>query len=109
VFNRVETAPMPFFVRPIAIGIAQKVKRGFINPNLERLVAYIDDELGRGEWFTGATFTAADIQMSFPVQAIAARAGGAEKANIARFVARIEARPAYKRALEKGGEFAILR
>ena len=108
VFNRIERAKMPFFAKPIARGIARKVKDGFIDPNLARIVAHIEAELGRGEWFAGGQFTAADIQMSFPVEAMAARAGGAGKPHIARFLERIHARPAYQRALEKGGEFAIL-
>ena len=108
VFRKVERAPMPFFVRPIARGIAQKVQRGFIDPNLERIVTYIESELARSEWFAGDAFTAADIQMSFPVEAAAARVGGAERPNMKRFLERIHARPAYQRALEKGGEFAIL-
>jgi len=108
VFSRIEHAPMPFFAKPIARGIARKVQRGFIGPNLERIVAYMEAELGRCEWFAGDAFTAADIQMSFPVEAAAARVGGAERPNMARFLDRIHARPAYQRALEKGGEFAIL-
>ena len=109
VFNRIETAPMPFFVRPVAVGIAQKVKRGVVNPNIARIVDHIEAELGRSAWFAGDDFTAADIQMSFPVQAVAARAGAAERANIARFIAAIGQRPAYARALEKGGALEILR
>ena len=107
VFNRVERAKMPFFARPIARGIAGKVKGGFIEPNLERIVGYMEAELGRSEWFAGDAFTAADIQMSFPVEAAMARGSG-ERANLARFLERIHARPAYRRALEKGGEFALL-
>jgi glutathione S-transferase len=107
VFNRIETAPMPFFARPIARGIAQKVKRNFLAPNLERIVGHMEAELGRGEWFAGADFTAADIQMSFPVEAAASRAG-AVGPNIARFLERIHARPAYRRALGKGGPFTLL-
>jgi glutathione S-transferase len=108
VFKRIVVAPMPFFARPIARGIAQNVQRGFIDPNLERITAYIEAELGRGEWFAGDAFSAADIQMSFPVEAAVARAAGAEKPHMKRFLERIHARPAYQRALEKGGEFAIL-
>jgi len=82
VFNRIESAPMPFFAKPVARGISQKVKRGFIDPNLQRIVAYMEAELGRGEWFAGDAFTAADIQMSFPVQAAMSRAGGGERPNM---------------------------
>jgi len=106
VFNRVEKGPMPFFARPIARAIAKKVKGGFIDPNLERIVAHIESELGRSDWFAGDAFTAADIQMSFPVEAAAARVG--KPPAMSRFLERIHARPAYQRAIEKGGELAIL-
>jgi glutathione S-transferase len=106
VFNRIERGPMPFFARPIARGITRKVKDGFINPNLERIVAHIEGELARGDWFAGDVFTAADIQMSFPVEAAAARVG--TRPAMARFLERVHARPAYQRAIEKGGKLSIL-
>ena len=109
VFTRIEHAPMPFFARPIARGIAQKVRRGMIDPNLERIVKHMEEELGRSEWFAGKDFTAADVQMSFPVEAAAARAGAAAMPHIKGFLERIHARPAYKRALDKGGKLEILR
>src|ERR1043166_6993988 len=96
VFNRIENGPMPFFARPIARGIARKVKGGFIDPNLERIVAHIETELAHSDWFAGDLFTAADIQMSFPVEAAAARVGA--RPAMLRFLDRIHARPAYKRA-----------
>jgi glutathione S-transferase len=108
VFNRIERGPMPFFARPIARGISRKVKAGFIDPNLARIAAYMEAELGRSEWFAGDAFSAADIQMSFPVEALAARAGG-ERPNLGRFLARIHGRPAYQRALERGGPFELTR
>ena len=108
VFNRIESAPMPFFVKPVARGIARKVKSDFIAPNVARIVDYMEAELGRSQWFAGDAFSAADVQMSFPVEAASARAGGAKKPNMQRFLDRIHARPAYQRALERGGEFSIL-
>ena len=106
VFNRVEKSPMPFFAKPIARGISKKVKGSFIDPNLERIVAYMESELEREGWFAGTEFTAADIQMSFPVAAAAARV--AARPAMSRFLERVQARPAYKRAIEKGGEVKIL-
>jgi glutathione S-transferase len=106
VFSRIEKAPMPFFARPIARGIVGKVKGGFIDPNLERIVAYIESELGRADWFAGNVFTAADIQMSMPVEVAAARVG--TRPAMARFIERIHARPAYQRAIEKGGKLSII-
>jgi glutathione S-transferase len=109
VFNRIEHAPMPFFARPVARGIAQKVKREFIEPNLARIVDHVEHALGATGWFAGAAFSAADIQMSFPVEAAAARAGGSSRPNIAAFLERIHARPAYRRAVERGGPLQLLR
>ena len=108
VFNRVERAKMPFFARPIARGIASKVRRSFVDPNLERIVAYMEAELGRSEWFAGSEFSAADVQMGMPIEAATARMPG-NRPNLARFLERIHARPAYKRAVEKGGALEILR
>ena len=106
VFNRIEKGPMPFYARPVARRIVGRVKGGFIDPNLERIVAYIESELGRADWFAGEVFTAADIQMSMPVTAATARVGA--RPAMARFLERIHARPAYQRAIAKGGELSIL-
>src|SRR5258708_16614729 len=106
VFNRIENGPMPFFAKPIARGIARKVKGGFIDPNLDRIVAYMESELERHAWFAGDAFTAADIQMSFPVAAAAARVRAMP--HMTRFLERIQDRPAYPRAIERGGEVKII-
>ena len=108
VFDRIESAKLPFFVKPIARGIAAKVKGGFIDPNLSRIRGHIEAELGRGMWFAGESFTAADIQMSFPVEAMAARLEGPGMPRMAAFLERIHLRPAYQRALQKGGPFELL-
>ena len=111
IFDRVETAPAPFFVKPIARGIAQKVKANYIAPQIRQHLDYLEAELGRHEWFAGAAFSAADIQMSFPLEAAAARAGldTAAYPKLAAFLERIHARPAYQRALERGGPYELLR
>src|SRR4051812_31903826 len=71
--DRVEKGPMPFLVRPIARGIARKVKAAFVEPSLVRHLDYMEAELGKTTWFAGNEFSAADLQMSFPVEASAAR------------------------------------
>lgn len=107
VFDGIEKAPMPFFVKPIARGIAGKVKSTFINPRLRENLDYLEGELSKSEWFAGDTFSAADIQMSFPLEAAASRAGlDASRPKLKAFLQRIHARPAYQRALERGGEYA---
>ncbi len=107
VFDKIESSPMPFFVKPIARGIAQKVKGSFVLPQIALQLGYLETELGKHAWFAGDEFSAADIQLSFPLEAAASRGGlDAKYPNLTAFLARIHARPAYRRALERGGEYA---
>jgi glutathione S-transferase len=107
--NQIKSAPAPFFVKPIAKSIASRVEERFIGPELTNLFAYLEAELTANEWFAGDSFSGADIQMSFPLEAAAAR-GGLDKSQVKlkAWVDRIHARPAYQRALERGGEYGIV-
>jgi glutathione S-transferase len=108
VFDKVKSAPMPFFIKPVAKGIADKVTSSFIGPNLQRQLDFMDSELATRLWFAGDEFSAADIQMSFPLEAAAGRAGlDASRPNLVNFLARIHARPAYQRALKAGGPYSM--
>jgi glutathione S-transferase len=110
VFDRIESAPMPFFVRPIARSIAGRAKSAFIGPQIDLHLDYVEGELAKSPWFAGSEFTAADIQMSFPLEAAAARGGlDARRSHTTAFLERIHARPAYQRALERGGPYELLR
>ena len=110
VFDRIETAPMPFFAKPIARAISGKAKSTFIGPQITLHLGYMESELGKSPWFAGGDFTAADIQMSFPLEAAAARGGlGENYPKLSAFLQRVHARPAYQRALEKGGKYELLR
>ena len=108
VFDRMETSPMPFFARPIARSISRKVKTAMVEPNLKRHLDHMERELTKSEWFAGDEFTAADIQMSFPVEASAQRAGlDASRPKLMTFLKKIHARPAFRRALERGGPYSF--
>jgi glutathione S-transferase len=110
VFDKVESSPMPFFVKPIAKGIAQKVKSSYIMPQIKQHLAYLEGELEKSTWFAGEEFTAADIQISFVLEAASARSGfGAKHPKLSAFLERIHARPAYKRALERGGPYELIK
>jgi len=110
VFDRVETAPVPFFIKPIARAIAGRAKSSFIEPQIKLHLDYMEAELAKSMWFAGSDFTAADIQMSFPLEGAAARAGlDGTRPKLTAFLERIHARPAYKRALDKGGAYELLR
>lgn len=109
-FDRVETGPMPFFVRPVARAIAQRAKGTYIQPNIDRNLDFMESELRDRDWFAGGAFSAADVQMSFPLEAAVLRGGlDAKRPRLMDFLERIHARPAYRRAIDKGGEYALLR
>ena len=108
VFSRIKRAPMPFFARPVARGIADKVMKSFVGPQVKLHLDYMEGELGKSRWFAGDDFSAADIQMSFPVEAASARYGSDDKPNLRAFLQRIHGRPAYQKALEQGGPFDLL-
>jgi glutathione S-transferase len=109
VFDKIERSKMPFFVKPIAKMISGKAKAAIVMPNIESHLNFMEAELGKSEWFAGSEFTGADIQMSFPVEASQARGGlNATRPRLMAYLERIYARPAYRRALERGGPYDLL-
>ena len=109
VVERINQAKMPFFAKPIARSIVSRLNAGFVQPEIDGIFGYVEQVLSARDWFAGDGFTAADIQMSFPLEAAAARGGiGASYPAIQAWLQRIHARPAYARALEKGGEYGIV-
>jgi glutathione S-transferase len=107
--GRMESAPMPFFVRPVAKRLVKGVRDGYLDHTMKAHFDYLENELGANSWLAGPELTAADIIMSFPAEAFAARGDIKAYPNIAGFVERVQARPAYKRALERGGPYALMR
>ena len=110
IFGRLPKSPMPFFVKPIVKGVAQKARERFIEPQLRNHLAYMEGEMAGRSWFAGDAFSGADIQMSFPLEAFAARGGlDASKPHLWAWLQRIHARPAYAKALEVGGPYELMR
>jgi glutathione S-transferase len=110
VFQRMAQGPMPALIRPIARRIAERVQSGFVDPQIDLHLTYLEGELAKSSWFAGNDFTAADIQMSFPLEAATARGGlDSRRPKLMDFLGRIHARPAYKAALQKGGPYELLR
>jgi glutathione S-transferase len=105
IFDRVRRAPL--LVRPVANAIANQVMSSFVQPNIDRILAYVESELAARPWFAGPDFTAADIQMSFPLEVSASRVGVGQYPRITEFLKRVHERPAYRTALAKGGEYKI--
>ena len=94
----------PALLRPLVRKVGNQALTTLVNPQLKQHMAFWEGELGKSEWFAGNEFTAADIQMSFPLEAAAARAGldqGHPKAMA--FLERIHARPAYNARSKRAG------
>ena len=102
---------LPAILRPIGRMVCTGIKHKVVEPQLKNHFDYMESELvTHGPWFAGPEFTAADIQMSFPVEVFASRGGpGAVRPRLEDFLEKIHARPAYQRALERGGPYALLK
>jgi glutathione S-transferase len=108
VFATIPKRPMPFFVRPIARGISQKVQETFIDPQIRTHLDFLEAHLTRHTWFAGEAFTAADIQMSFAVLAGLARGSAGQRyPRLQGFIQRIQDRPAYRQAIVRGGPLQL--
>lgn len=109
VFARLPKSPMPSLIRPIVRKVSEKAQGSYIDPQIKLHLDYLESELTKAEWFVGNQFTAADVQLSFPLEAASARAGLVQGwPKLAEFLAKIQARPAYQRALAKGGPYNLL-
>ena len=110
IFGSLPKQPAPFFIKPILKMISKKFMSSYVGPQINLHVDYLEAELQNSTWFAGEEFTGADIQLSFPIEAASARDGFAQnKPKLKAYLDRIHSRIAYKKALEKGGTFEILR
>ncbi|ULQ46892.1 glutathione S-transferase [Flagellatimonas centrodinii] len=97
----------PALIRPIAKAIVGTVGKQFLDPNLGTHLGFIENTLQGRQWFAGDQLSGADILMSFPLEAAGTRAGGSYPA-IRAYVERLQSRPAYRKALERGGPYRLL-
>ena len=109
VFDQVRNAPVPFFIKPVVKGVADKVTQSFLMPNITQQLGFIENTLAQQAWFAGDEFTAADVQMSYPLEAAAERVGlGSTHPHVTAWLQRIHVRPAYQRALAQGGPYSAV-
>jgi len=107
VFAQLGKPPVPALARPLGRLFANGVEKQFLAPQIRDLMDYWESELTHSTWFAGEAFSAADIQMSFPVLALD---GGTELSGYPKlgdFLARCRERSAYQRAIAQGGEFSM--
>ena len=109
ILNRIETSPMPFFAKPVARGIAGKVRASYLDANVKRNLEFMEQTLSQSKWFCGDTFTAADVQMSFALEAAEVRTDlTSAYPHLAGFLQTVRARPAYEAALNRGGHYELM-
>jgi glutathione S-transferase len=110
VVSRLGGPNVPWLIRPVAGRIAAGLQKQFIGPQITRHLDFMEQELATRDWFAGTDFTAADIQMSFPLEVASVRAGlDATRPKLWSWLRRIHERPAYQRALATGGPYELLR
>ncbi len=107
VFGRLGKAPVPWLLRPVGNLLGQGVQKAYLNKQISTHARYLDDSLQKNPWFAGQTFSAADIQMSFPVVALLARGGINDLLNLQNWFNKVQQRPAWQRAIQQGGPFDI--
>lgn len=107
--DQMHKSKAPFFAKPIIRQVASRLRSSFVDPELASLFGFIEAQLEGRDWIAGDAFSGADIQLTFPLEAAAARGGLDERyPNLTAYVARMQARPAYKAAIERGGAYGIV-
>ncbi|MEM6532943.1 MAG: glutathione S-transferase [Myxococcota bacterium] len=108
-FDRIESAKLPFFAKPIAKGIVKKVDENFMSGELSSNTRLIEQMLDGRDWICGEHFTVADIMLGFPVQVLLMRGRQSESAtrNIRAYVDRLKARDGYQAAIRRAGADAL--
>lgn len=99
-------AKTPRLVRPVVAAVEQGIQKQFIQPTLQAQLALVEQTLGRQPWLVaGPEPSGADVMMSFPLEALAARKLLDGYPRIQDWVRRVHARPAYQAALQKSGDY----
>ncbi len=97
---------LPALIRPIGKLIGGQVQKTYLGPMIDAQLDLEEAELGKSAYFAGDELTAADVMMSFPVEAANSRASLGNRSKLAAWLQGIHDRPAYQRALQKGGAYA---
>ncbi|MGS2721421.1 glutathione S-transferase [Paraglaciecola aestuariivivens] len=105
VLDKVKKKAKPFFIKFIANKIVEQLMAGYYGPIISQNIQFIEQHLAEHQWFAGDELSAADFQMSFPLEATVAKGNASNLPNIKRFVQQVHARPAYQAALKKAGQY----
>ncbi|WP_105636266.1 glutathione S-transferase family protein [Cronobacter dublinensis] len=107
VFGSLGKKPVPIGLRTLGRALGQGVQKAWLNKQIATHTRFIEDHLTQHPWFAGQSFSMADIQMSFPIIALLARSDASEFRQLRAWLNNLQARPAWQRAIEKGGPLEI--
>ncbi|HCB1500950.1 glutathione S-transferase [Klebsiella oxytoca] len=107
VFVSLGKPPVPFGMRTLGNALGKGVQKAWLDRQVGTHARFIEEHLSRHRWFAGEALSMADIQMSFPAMALLARGGVDHLPHLTQWVQRIEQRPAWQRAIERGGPFTL--
>lgn len=98
IFGMLGKAPVPLLARPIGAAVGKGVSHKYLDPQLLTHSGYLENHLSLHPWFAGERFSAADIQMSFPLEGLASRVGITGYPALQAYLDKLQRRPAYQRA-----------
>lgn len=104
VFGRLGQAPVPWLLRPAGAALGKGMQKAWLDKQLAPHRQMIEQQLASQPWFAGKRFSIADIQMSFPLLAMQSRGGLTDMPATAAWLATLQQRAAWQRAIEQGGE-----
>lgn len=107
IFSRLGKPPVPWLLRPVGSAFGKGVQKGYLDKQIATHREFIGQHLAKNEWFAGSQFSIADVQMSFPLQALSSRGGAASNPAIQAWLGKVQQRAAWQRALNKGGEISL--
>ena len=107
IFSRMGKPPVPWLMRPIGAAFGKGVQKGYLDKQIATHQHFIEQHLAKNSWFAGQHFSIADVQMSFPLQALTTRGSLVSTPHIQAWLDKIQARAAWQRAIQQGGELKL--
>ena len=107
IFGQMGKAPVPWLLRPVGAAFGKGVQKAFLDKQLKPHMQMIEQHLAANPWFAGQRFSIADIQMSFPLLALARRAGLEQMPASQKWLQTVQQRAAWQRAIDQGGELSL--
>lgn len=107
IFGQMGKAPVPWLLRPVGAAFGKGVQKAWLDKQLQPHMKMIELHLAANRWFAGQRFSIADIQMSFPLLALAQRAGLEQMPASEKWLQTVQQRAAWQRAIDQGGELSL--